>query len=104
MLFWGLCRLVLYGPLFDRLLISDRQIFLDAEGDNLVYMIVIELLEPDALGGRMSLFAQVIAVGYRWKEAASGRNERRRPHIKEGAAIAKENCSWLSWYVQDLYT
>jgi len=70
MLFWSLCRLARYGPLFDGLLISDRQIFLDAEEHNLVYMILMELPEPDALGGRMSLFAQVLTAGYRWKEAA----------------------------------
>jgi len=51
-------------------LTSDSTIFLDAAGGDLVYVEVMELSEPDALGGQMSLFAQVLTVGYRWKEAA----------------------------------
>ena len=64
-------------------------ILLDAEGGNLVYMRVMELPAPDALGRRMSLFAQVPTVGYRWKEAASGRNGRKPAPYRRGCGKAK---------------
>jgi hypothetical protein len=49
----------------------DSPIFLDAEGGNLVYMIVIELPEPDALGGRVSLFYSSINgwLPMEWRQA-----------------------------------